>query len=53
MKFAIDRFTLIVDHLECVTAVSIHVTITIWSATVAEEEANLFKELVKKILVVH
>ena len=49
MEFTIDSFPLIIDKFECVTSVSIHVAVAVWSTTVTEQEWYLkYKNWKKK-----
>ena len=41
MELAVDWLAILVHHFECVTAITVHVTITIWGATIREEEGHL------------
>ena len=41
VEFAINRFSILVDELEGVGAVPVHVTVSIGGTPVTEEEGNL------------
>ena len=41
MELAVNWLILVIDQFECVTAVSIHVTIAIRNTSVTKQEANL------------
>jgi hypothetical protein len=41
MEFAINRFILVIDHLEGVTAITIHVSVAIRNTSITKQEANL------------
>ncbi len=41
VEFAVDGFSLVIDELECVASISVHVTEPIWSTSVAKQEGDL------------
>ena len=41
MEFAVDSFTISINHLKSMAAITIHVGMTIWNTTVTEQETNL------------
>ena len=43
MEFAIHCLVLRIDHLECVAAITIHVTVAIGNTTVAKQEGHLVR----------
>ena len=45
VEFDIDGFSLLVNHLKCVTAVTVHVTVTVRCTSVREQERHLVTRL--------
>lgn len=41
MKLAINRIAICIDHLECVTAIAIHMGVAIRDSPVTEQKTNL------------
>ena len=41
MKLAVDSLPLSIDHLECMRTIAIHESVSIWSASVGEQEGHL------------